>query len=102
MNKQSNWLIIKRSFKALKYPKGSPTRYKLNKSSYTSEFGLSKKWLVVNQDLKPLKSFESIIQCKDFIANPIKYKPKHKVYKYTPSNFKLGAKWSYIRKHRFI
>lgn len=78
-----SWKIVRRKFTALKFPKGSPDRYRLNKNSLTSEFARRQVWLVVNEQDKPLKSFETISDCKEFISNPDKFKPKRKVKKYT-------------------
>jgi hypothetical protein len=82
------WKILRRKFTALKYEKGSPDRFRLNKKSITSEFSRKKVWLVVDENNRPLKIFETIKECKDFIANPDKYKTTKKFKKYTRDMYK--------------
>jgi hypothetical protein len=93
------WKIRKRQFTALKHPRGSPERNKLNKSSLTSEFARLNKWLVVDSNEKPLKSFQTISECFDFIKNPDKYKPKKKIKKYTRKQFKSSQEWFNYKRH---
>lgn len=88
-----SWKIFKRKFTALKYPRGSPQRNKLNKCSFTSEYARNHPWIVTNEKKKPLKSFASFSDCLDFIKNPDKYKPKNKIKKYTRKQFKSGQEW---------
>ena len=102
MKKQNNWKIIKRKFTAFKYEKGSPERNRLNKSSITSEFAKHLKYLVVDENQKPLKSFKTKSECYDFIKNPDKYKPKHKIKKYNPTNFIIGRNWYFQKRKRWI
>jgi len=92
------WKILRRKFTALKYEKGSPHRYKLNKDSLTSEFARKKVWLVVDENNKPLKSFESVSECREFIKNPDKFKPDKKIKKYTRDMFKNSK--AYFEKKR--
>jgi len=93
------WKVLRRSFKALKFEKGSPERYKLNKNSLTSEFARKKVWCVVDEKGNPLKSFEYIKDCKDFMENPESYKPKHKIKKYTREKFIQTKEYFERKKH---
>lgn len=95
------WKIIRRKFTAFKYPKGSPERRKLNKSSITSEFARKNIWLVVDDKYKPLKSFDTIEKCKDFIKFPEKYKPKTKIKKYTRNAF-LNSQEFFNKKKQYL
>jgi len=79
--------IVRRKFTALKFEKGSPDRYKLNKSSLTSEFARKKVWLVLDDTNRPLKSFKSITECKEFMNNPDKFILKNRIKKYTRDKF---------------
>jgi hypothetical protein len=97
------WKIVRRKFTALKYERGSPQRYQLNKNSLTSEFARKKVWLVTDENNKPLKSFESINEAQDFIQNPKKFSFNTNVKKYTPQDMKrtqayLSAKKTFIKK----
>ena len=87
------WRIVRRKFTAFKYPRGSPERKKLNKNSLTSEYARKNIWLVVDDKSKPLKSFDSIEKCKDFMKNPDKYKPKNKIKKYTQKTFQASKEF---------
>src|SRR6056297_2105650 len=93
----SEWRITKRTFEALKHPKGSPDRNRLNRSSFTSEFSRRNKYLVVDSKNKPLKSFKTLLECQYFMRHPDEFKPKKKIKKYTRSNFLSGKEW-YIQK----
>ena len=93
-----SWKIIRRKFTALSYPRGSPQRYNLNKSSLTSEFARKKVWLVVDSQEKPLKAFETITEAKEFIENPSKYKPNKSIKKYTPQDMKRANFYSSIKR----
>jgi hypothetical protein len=102
MKKQnsSDWKIIKRTFKALKHPKGSPERNKLNRSSITSEYARYKKYLVVDSDNKPLKSFKTLLECQYFINHPDEFKPDKKIKKYTRKDFVSGRDWYVLKRKR--
>jgi len=93
-----SWKIVRRKFSALKYEKGSPKRNQLNKSSLTSEFARKKVWLVLDDKNKPLKSFENIKDCNNFIKNPDNYKPSKKIKKYTKDMFRNSR--NYFSKKR--
>ena len=82
------WKIIKRSFEACKYPKGSPQRNKLNRSSLTSEFAKHKRYIVTLNN-KPKLSFPTYSSAKNFIDDTYKekYKPDKKIKKYNRQRF---------------
>ena len=90
--------IVRRRFEALKFPKGSPERNRLNRSSITSEFARHCPYLIVKGD-KPVKSVESIEQAREIINNPEAY--KQKVRKYNPTMYMEGQLWSRKRKKYF-
>lgn len=92
------WKIVKRNFEALKYPKGSPQRNHLNRSSLTSEFSRNCPYLLI-KDNRPLKAVESIDKAKDMIKNPENYYTKIK--KYTVDNFNAGRFWSHHRRQKY-
>lgn len=93
-----SWRIVKRTFEALRYPKGSPQRFQLNKSSLTSEFARACPFLLM-KDNKPVKAVESIDKAKDMIAHPENYIVKAK--KYTAHEFNEGRFWSGFRKQKY-
>lgn len=102
MKKQNkDWRIIKRTFEALKHPRGSPERNKLNKTSYTSEFARFNKYLVVDSKDKPLKSFRTLLECQYFINHPDEFKPSNKIKKYTKKDFLSGRDWYIQKKNRY-
>jgi hypothetical protein len=101
MNEQNKFKIVRRTFEAFKYPRGSIERNKLNKSSFTSEFARKNKFLVVDENNKPLKSFRYISECREFIENPDDFRPKHKIKKYTRKDFMSGKDW-YEKKRRYL
>jgi len=101
MNEQDNWKIVKRTFEAFKHPRGSPERNRLNRSSLTSEYARKNKYLVVDENNKPLKSFLNKNECYRFMENPDKFKPDQPIKKYTRSDFLSGRDW-YIKRRRYL
>jgi len=94
--------VVRRKFTAFKYPRGSPERNLLNKSSITSEYGRHNKYLVL-EGSKPLLTFKTREDAEKFVADPNKekYKPKNKIKKYTKTQF-INSRNFFNAKKRFI
>lgn len=45
------FLIVRRTFEAANYPKGSPERTKFNESNMTSEYMTSYRWAIIGENL---------------------------------------------------
>jgi hypothetical protein len=86
--------IVYRKFTALQFPKGSPERNRLNKSSLTSEHARFNKVLVTKFH-RPIKTFRTEKEAIEFINDPDKekYKPKNKIKKYTVDNYLNSKKY---------
>ena len=90
--------VVRRTFEAFKFPKGSPERNRLNRNSLTSEHARNCPYLVM-KDGKPAKSVPDLETANDLIKNPQKY--MQHVTPYTPEKFNEGSYWSAKRKGYF-
>jgi hypothetical protein len=45
------YLIVRRTFEAANYPKGSPQRVKFNESNMTSEYMTSYRWAIIGENV---------------------------------------------------